>query len=342
MRHGSTRLTRLLAALVVAATACTSESPSGPDLSPKGSIGVTASSNDVVEGDVLSVHAVVRDASGREIPAAPVTWSSADTTVALVSVAGQVTALRPGAARITARSSGLTGDLTLTIQPLKVSQVSLLGLPDTLGSGDISPFGVRVQGPGGRDIVGREVKLASSNSAVALIDPSGRVRAVAPGTATVSATVDGVAGTTPVVVSAEPAELHLRRSDGKPVPALVEGDSGLFNGAVEYREIYLESGLLHLTGGAQPGYQTTLHYAWYVVTFDANGQRHFVFKSALDMTDHGSVHYDSHGDLVMTSEAESDISHDASVETGGFTMRYRFLPNQLVPPSAFFFRREPK
>ncbi|MEP6731185.1 MAG: Ig-like domain-containing protein [bacterium] len=236
--------------------------------------------------------------------------------------------------------SSTTPSTTLT----HVSQVSILDLPDTLGLGDISPFSVRVQDRNGQDLAGLHIELASSNPGVALIDPSGRVRAVTAGTTVITATVDGVAGTSSLVVSAEPALLTLRRSDGKPVPTLVEGDSGLANGVVEYREIYLESGHLTLTGGDQPTFETTLHYAWYVVTFDANGQRHFALKSTLDTQDHGAVHYDVHGDLVMTSAVETDISHDASVETGGFTMRYRFLPNTnlIVQPSAFFFRREPK
>ncbi|MEP6622680.1 MAG: Ig-like domain-containing protein [bacterium] len=227
--------------------------------------------------------------------------------------------------------------------PAGISSVTILGFPDTLGSGDISPVDVHVRDSGGRDIAGRDVRLASSDVNVARIDPSGRVRAVAAGKATISATVDGVAGTAVVVVSGEPAQLHLRRSDGSTVPTLVEGDSGIANdGAVEHREIYLESGILQLTGGAQPDYQTTLHYAWYVVTRDATGQRHLALKSTLDIADHGSVQYDARGDLVMTSATASDIAHDASAETGGFTMHYRSSPSTAVQPSALFFRREPK
>ena len=226
--------------------------------------------------------------------------------------------------------------------PSDVAVVSITDLPDTLGSGDVAPVGVHVQDADGHDVTGHAVKLTSANPGVALIDPTGRVRAVSAGTTTISASVDGVIGRAVVVVTSDPAELHLRRSDGLPVPMLVEGDSGLANGVVEYREIYLESGLLELTGGAHPTYQTTLHYAWYVVTFDAAGQRHFTFKSALDMNDHGAVQYDSRGDLVMISSTIADVSHDASAESGGFTMRYRFVANPAVATSALFFRREPK
>lgn len=322
--------------------ACRNDSPAEPGTSSSGPIEITASSNDVFVGDVFTVRATVRDANGREIPGAPVSFASSDTSVALVSAGGQVVTLRTGTAHISARSGDLTGELALPVHRLTVSTVTVLGLADTLGMGDVVLFGVHVQGQGGRDVPGRQVKLTSSNTAVGIIDPSGRLRAIAPGKTTVTATVDGVAGASVVVVSAEPAELHLRRSDGRPVPVLVEGDSGVVNGGVEYREIYLESGVLRLSGGAQPTYQTTLHYAWYAVTFDANGQRHLTFKSALDIDDGGTVRYDSRGDLVMTSQELSDISHAGSADAGGFTVRYRFVANDIVAPSSFFFRREPK
>jgi len=344
---GSIRMPRMTRAAIVFATsvlfaACNSDSPAGPDITSTGPIEITPSSNDVFVGDVFSLHATVRDASGREIPGAVVTFASSDTTLALVNPAGQVVALREGTAHITARSGDLTGELTLRVHHLTVSSVTVLGLTDTLGSGDVVVFGVRVRGQGGRDVTGRAVKLASSNTAAAIIDPSGRVRAISAGKTTISATVDGVVGTAVVVVSGNPAELQLRRSDGQSVPMLVEQDSGLVNGIVEHREIYLESGVLTLHGGTQPTYQTTLHYAWYTVTFDANGQRHLLFKAATDIDDAGTVRYDARGDLVMTSQETSDIAHSASGDAGGVTVRYRFVANDVVAPSTFFFRREPK
>jgi len=344
---GTIRMARATRAAIVFATsfffaACNSDPAAGPGVTSTGPIEITPSSSNVFVGDVFTVHATVRDADGREIPGAQVTFASSDTTLALVGATGQVVALREGTAHITARSGELTGELTVPVHHLTVSSVTLLGLADTLGSGDVVLFGVRVRGQGGRDVPGRAVKLASSNPATALIDPSGRVSAIAPGKTTISATVDGVVGTAVVVVSATPAVLQLRRSDGQSVPILVEQDSGLTDNGVEHREIYLESGVLQLRGGAQPTYQTTLHYAWYTVTFDVNGQRHLLFKAATDIDDAGTARYDARGDLVMTSQETSDISHAASADAGGLTVRYRFVANDIVAPSTFFFRREPK
>lgn len=344
MRHFATpRGIRAAAVLAVAfaCAGCGSDSFTEPDVSATGPIELTPSSSHVFIGDTFDVHATVRDANGHEVPGAAVTFSSADTSLALVNDDGHVTAIGLGTARIVAHSGALSGELKIVVHDLAVSSVAVVGLPDTLASGDVLVFGVHVLGEGGRTIFGRQVKLASSNPAVAVIDPSGRVRAVSAGTTTISATADGVVGKAPLVVSADPAVLQLRGSDGQRVPSLVEGDSLSSDGVIDYREIYLESGTLQLTGGTHPAYQTSLHYAWYSVTFDGNGQRHFRFLSALDLADHGTVHYDARGDLVMQSLA-ANLSHDATTEANGLAVHYRFVQNVAVPPTLLFFRREPK
>lgn len=338
--HRAARIASVVS-IAIAFTACNSDSSTEPGLTPNGSIEISPSSNEVFVDDNFQLHGTVRDASGREVPNAVVTFSSPDSSLVLVAPSGDAFAVSEGTARIVARSGALTAEVKIVFHHLTVSSVVVLGLPDTLASGDLTMFGVRAIGQGGRTVYGREVKLASTNPAAAVIDPSGRVRAVSAGKTTITATADGIVGQASVVVSAEPAQLHLRRSDGQPVPMLVEGDSLSNNGTIEYREIYLESGVLQLTGGPNPGYQTSLHYAWYTVTFDASGQRHFTFKSAVDITDQGTVRYDSRGDLVMTS-ATSSVSHDAGTEWEGLDVHYRFVPNVAVPPSLLFFRREPK
>jgi hypothetical protein len=228
----------------------------------------------------------------------------------------------------------------MPIRRLNVLQVSVLGLPDTLASGDVALFGVRVLGEGARYVMGRAVTLASSNPAVALIDPSGRVRAVAPGTATISATVDGLVGTSKVVVAASPALLALRDLGSKRLPTLIDADTVQWNGVREYVEVYLERGQLQLTGGATPRYATELHYAQYAVSTNAAGQRSMVLRAAWDDRDRGLVNYDARGDMALTSELTWPLSHVASGISGGFSMQYRLAGTDSV--LSLFFRREPK
>jgi hypothetical protein len=307
-------------AIVVAAASCASDSPLSP---PDGSVTVTMNLNDVFEWYDFTVRASVRDVNGHTLNNATVTWSSSDTTIVVVDSAGHASALRPGKTQITAQTDGMTGSLAITVRPQAVRQVSVRGLPDTLESGDILVFSVRVQGDGGRDLLGHQVVLASSDTNIALIDASGRVRAVSAGAATVTAAVDGVVGAAPIVVASQSAELQLLRLGGAPVPTLISEDSAASNGAGESREVFLEGGTLQLSGGAEPRYQTVLHYAEYSVSVDIEGQRHVVLASTFDVHDAGSVRYDARGNLTMASDSTANLTQSASPEAGGFLVQYR-------------------
>jgi hypothetical protein len=336
--HATSPFRALLAgATLVAVTACGSDSSVGPGPTD-GSIFIGSIVNEVFERDVVTLHAEVRDAAGREIPNATVQWSTTDATIIEITQSGVATALKPGTAHVTARSGGLTGTYTLPIKRLTVLQVSVLGVPDTLASGDVATFGVRVRGEGGRDVFGRLVTLASSNSAVALIDPSGRVRAVGVGSANITATADGVTGVTKVVIAADPAILTLRDLGNNRLPTLIHADSVRWDGVREYHEVYLEYGHLQLTGGSTPRYVTEMHYAEYAVS-TVGGQLRMVLRAAWDDRDRGLVHYDSRGDLALTSEVVWPLSHVASGIVNGMSMQYRVAGTNDV--LSLFFRREP-
>ena len=222
--------------------------------------------------------------------------------------------------------------------PLDVS-VSIEGLPGTLAAGDIAPVQVRVQDVQGNDIPNPSVTLASSDPAVALVDGAGRVRAVAAGTATIRASFAGTVGTASVAVTDGPAIFRLQQFGGGSVPLFLEGDSVAIdnNTAVEYRELYLDSGTLMLSGGPHPGYRTTVRLASYAVNTDGAGQRHLVPRAAHDVTDQGSVSYDARGDLTLTSLLP-DLTESASAETGGFKLLYRFSASDNAPTETFFLR----
>jgi uncharacterized protein YjdB len=64
----------------------------------------------------LQLTATVRDGTGAVVNNAPVTWSSSNSLVALVSNQGLVSALIPGTAVITATSGQTTGTATITVK----------------------------------------------------------------------------------------------------------------------------------------------------------------------------------------------------------------------------------
>lgn len=330
---------RILVHIALAlSVACGSESSVAPVPAPRGSVTITIDSASVYVGDAVPLHAVVRDAEGRTIPEPSLSWSVADTTIAVVSTGGVVTAIRPGATRVLARAGELSATLDLTIRALSVRSVEILGLPDSLGHGDVIPFEVRVRGEGGRLVTGRGAAVTSAEEGIALVDPSGRLRAVAPGRTDLTATVDGVVGRHPVVVSTAPALHALQDIDGARLPLLIAADTVEWNGVRELAEVYAESGALRLTGGATPRYAMAIRYAQYAVTTLADGSRRLELRARFTESDYGVVSYDARGELVMTSEYTAPLSHTASASAAGIAMRYRIPGDDTV--LSLFFRRD--
>lgn len=235
--------------------------------------------------------------------------------------------------------AGCASDSATSTQPAGPITVSVVGLPDTLAAGDVAVFQVRAQDAAGNDVPEPAATLNSSDPNVAVVYGAGRVRAVAAGVATIRATVAGAVGTARVVIAGGPATFGLRQFGGGSVPLFLEGDSVAFSdGSVELRLLYLDSGTLTLTGGAHPGYETTLHYASYAVTFDDAGQRHLVLRTSHDAKDQGSVRFDARGDLTLTSDLPS-LTESVSADTAGFTMLYRFSASDTMPTVALFARK---
>ena len=82
-----------------------------------------------------------------------------------------------------------------------------------------------------------------------------------------------------------------------------------------------------------------IRYAEYrVITM--NGQRSLQLLRTFREYDRGLVAYDSRGDLQMTSEFISPLSHTASAISGGFDVRFRIPGTDEMLD--LFYRREPK
>ncbi len=152
-----------------------------------------------------------RDANGNVLTGRGVRWTSSNSAVATVSVSGLVTGMTVGSARITATTDGITATGTVTVSLVPVARITLSPNPVTVVEGQLQAVTATVADSNGAPLVGRALVWASNNAAVATVSPTGIVTAVAPGTATISASAPnaGVGGTTPsgsgsVVVSFAP------------------------------------------------------------------------------------------------------------------------------------------
>jgi uncharacterized protein YjdB len=107
----------------------------------------------------------------------PVSWKSSDASVAEVTEAGFVRAVKPGKARITASSGGLSGSAELTVlQPVTTVTPDSTYMSIAEGKSMAARFTVLPE-----NATNPALALSSSNPKVATVDKAGLVQAVSPG-----------------------------------------------------------------------------------------------------------------------------------------------------------------
>jgi uncharacterized protein YjdB len=187
------------------------------------SISVAPPSITVTAGQSSQLTATVKDADGGVISGAPVTWSVDKPGVALVGSTGLVAGQSAGTATVTATSGSVHVDVpvTVTLPPANAVVVSpgRLALLVT----ERQQLTGTVTDAGGNPIPGQTITWSTSNSAVAAVGSTGLVIAVAPGTATITATSGSVHGTADVTVSLVPVRRVTLDPDAL---TFTEGDQG--------------------------------------------------------------------------------------------------------------------
>ena len=158
----------------------------------------------VVVGSTLPLQVSLRDAAGQVIDGPAVVWTVQDTTVAIVSPTGVVTGRAVGSTQVAASANGRSGLASLTVLPVPVASVSVSPARVDLAPGSHASVTASAADAAGKSLDGRTVLWASSNPAVATIDATGVITAVAPGTATITATSEGVSGSALVSVAVPP------------------------------------------------------------------------------------------------------------------------------------------
>lgn len=126
----------------------------------------------------------------------PVTWASSDEAVAVVDDSGMVQGVMEGTATITATCGDLSASCTVTVQMLPDSVVLT---PESLHLkvGDTGTVSTTVLPD---SVTDKTVAWTSSNEAVATVDETGKITAIAAGQADITAICGGVSAVCPVVV----------------------------------------------------------------------------------------------------------------------------------------------
>jgi uncharacterized protein YjdB len=130
-----------------------------------------------------------------------VTWATANPAVATISSAGVLTAVGAGTTSVTATVEDQSATATVQVTAPVVSVVVSPRIANVLVGGVLQLTATSLDAAGG--VLGRRaVSWSTSNAAIATISAQGVVTGIAPGTATISATVEGQTGTLPVTVTA--------------------------------------------------------------------------------------------------------------------------------------------
>jgi alpha-tubulin suppressor-like RCC1 family protein len=140
----------------------------------------------MVVGDTRKVVAIVRDAAGTELDV-PVTWSSADDTIASIDAAGLVTAHQVAesllvTAHATIDGAAVEGSLELVIQPRPVKRIEVTPPSASIVTlGGTQAFTATAYDDLDQVVTGVAFFWGVGNAAVADVDADGKVTGVAQG-----------------------------------------------------------------------------------------------------------------------------------------------------------------
>ena len=150
-------------------------------------------------GGTVQLAAEVRDQIGRTMVGIPVSWSSADTTVAAVDSTGLVTAVSDGATTIAATAGEISGTAVVTVMQ-SAGSVIVSPPADTVARADTLRLVAEAFDENGHGVEGAAFSWSSSNGSVATVYGSGLVTGVADGRATITAMAGQVSGTSEITV----------------------------------------------------------------------------------------------------------------------------------------------
>ncbi len=180
---------------------CSSSVGSGGDVSR---VLVDPWSMSLAVGASSTIEARAQLASGAFIDGRLIHWSAADPQTATVDGTGRVTAVSPGLGHISASSRGKSAVVYVSVVPAPVTSVRVNPNPAAVFIGSkllLTALPLLATGDIAR---GRATLWSSSNQAIASVASDGSIQGISAGTATVTANVDGVGGTTTVTVRAVP------------------------------------------------------------------------------------------------------------------------------------------
>lgn len=160
---------------------------------PATNIELDAFSKTMTVGDKAKLTATVKPADTTD----KIVWTSSKPTVAAVDENGNITALAAGTTEITATAGSVSAVCKVTVEAVKVSEVKLDKTSVSLKAGETAQLTAAVTPDNAAD---KTVTWTSSDEKIATV-ADGKITAVAPGTATITATAGGKSAACTVTVT---------------------------------------------------------------------------------------------------------------------------------------------
>lgn len=207
----------LLGAIAVALISC---SEVGPPPVTVASVSMSLATVELKVGETQTLSATAKDGNGGSISGRMVSWATANSAIASVTN-GSVTGVSAGITNITATVDGKTGTTVVTVLA-PVATVTISAPQTTISVGASTQLSATTLDQSGATLTGRAVTWSTSNSAAATVNASsGLVNAIAPGTATITATSEGKTGAVVLTIREAVATVTVT----SPSPFVVAGNT---------------------------------------------------------------------------------------------------------------------
>ena len=168
------------------------------------SISVTPANPTIAKGTTQQFTATgsYSDSSTQDLTS-QVTWASATPSVASITAGGLATGLDTGTSNVSASLAGISGSTVLTVSAAVLQSISVTPANPSVPSGRTQQFtATGTYSDNSTQDLTTQVAWASGTSSVATITSGGLATGVAVGTSTISASSNGISGSTVLTVTA--------------------------------------------------------------------------------------------------------------------------------------------
>ncbi len=182
------------------------ETPKAAEAPKPATIEVTPNGTEVHVGDKVQFKAVAKDASGKVMDVKPTVWFAAPFDVAGADDKGVVVFHAPGIVTVGVVINEKPGIAHVTVVTPPVAKIDIAPVSMALAVGGSTVLSATARSSNGDPRTDTPIQWKSTTPAIAKIDASGLVTAVAPGTAKFQATAGPASAETSLHVVADPVQ----------------------------------------------------------------------------------------------------------------------------------------